>query len=233
MLNHNYNVFLQSYAIYSSPHRGSTWVSLEWHWTEPSWIDWTTTCSPVCQPWIICNDIQSISRGLAACIHCGKWTAQSKAALEKLAITRGRALTQNAVPLTQVATSPASMNGRPDCWIPCEPWASVSLPPPSPSCCLIEPCFTQKATLSLFEVRRLWQHLPFLDLHVTQHGQPITAHLYMVMKVWRRDDKTVMSLALWPGVNFGLITHRNKVQVVSDFNWLFSSNIKFQQPGKR
>lgn len=91
---------------------GSTWVSLEWHWAEPSRIDWSTTCSPVCQPWIICNDIQSISGGLAVCIHCGKWIAQSKEALEKLAITGGRALTQNTVPLTRVATSPTSLNGR-------------------------------------------------------------------------------------------------------------------------
>lgn len=124
-------MFLLSDTIYSSRRRGPTWVSLEWHWTEPGWIDWTATCSPVCQPWIICNDIQSISGGLAACIHCGKWTAQSKEALEKLAITGGRALTQNAVPVTRVATLPASVNGRPDYWIPCEPWASVRLPPPS------------------------------------------------------------------------------------------------------
>lgn len=64
------------------------------------------------------------------CIHCGKWTAQSKEALEKLVITTGRALTQNAAPLTQVTTSLTPMNGRPDYCIPCEPRASVCLPPP-------------------------------------------------------------------------------------------------------
>lgn len=159
------------HLLLSPRRRGSTWVSLEWHWTEPSRIDWSATCSPVCQPWIICNDIQSISGGLAACIHCGKWTAQSKEALEKPAITGGRALTQNAVPLTRVATSPTSLNGRPDYCIPSELGASFCLcAPPSPlsrlSRCLIEPCFTQKATLSLLGDRRLWRHLPFSALHV-------------------------------------------------------------------
>lgn len=116
------------HLLLSPCHQGSTWVSLEWHWTEPSRIDWSTTYSSVCQPWIICNDIQCISGGLAVCIHCGKWTAQSKEALEKLVITRGRALTQNAVPLTQVTTSPAPMNGRPDYCIPSEPGTSFCLP---------------------------------------------------------------------------------------------------------
>lgn len=118
------------HLLFSLHRRGSTRVSLGWHWTEPIRIDWSATCSPVCQPWIICNDIQSISRGLAACIHCGKWTAQSKEALEKLVITGGRALTQNAVPLTRVTTSPTSLNGRPDYWIPRELRASVCLPLP-------------------------------------------------------------------------------------------------------
>lgn len=117
------------HLLFSLLCRDSTLVSLEWHWIEPSRIDWSTTCSPVCQPWIICNDIQSISGGLAACIHCGKWTAQSKEALEKLVITRGRALTQNTVPLTWVPTSPTSLNGRPGC---CELKASSFLPPPLP-----------------------------------------------------------------------------------------------------
>lgn len=78
----------------------SSLVSLEWHWADPSRIDWSSACSHVCQLWIICNDVRSISRGLAVCIHWGKWTAQSKEALEKLVITGGRALTQNTVPLT-------------------------------------------------------------------------------------------------------------------------------------
>lgn len=213
-------VFLLSYTIYSSHTRrwGSTWVSLEWHWTEPSRIDWSATCSPVCQPWIICNDIQSISRGLAACIHCGKWTAQSKEALEKLVITGGRALTQNAVPLTEVTTPPASLNGRPDYCIPCEPRACFCLFPSllcsRLSCSLIEPCFTQKATLSLLRDRRLWRHLPFSALYVKSHGPPITTLLYMVIEIWRVDDKAVMPLALCPGVNFGLLTCWNTVQVV-------------------
>lgn len=157
------------HLLFSLHRQGSTRVSLEWHWTEPSRIDWSTTCSPVCQPWIICNDIQSISRGLAACIHCGKWTAQSKEALEKLVITGGRALTQNTVPLTRVATSPTSLNGRPDYWILSELGASFASPLLSCShlsCCLIEPCFTQKAALSLFGDRRLWCHLPFSAPHV-------------------------------------------------------------------
>jgi len=105
-------VYSVLHHLLSSPCRqGSTWVSLKWHWNEPRRIDWSATCLPVCQPWIICNDIQSISGGLAARIHCGKWTAQSKEALEKLAITGGRALTQNAVPLSWVATSPTWMGG--------------------------------------------------------------------------------------------------------------------------
>ena len=86
------------------------------------------------------------------------------------------------------------------------------LPPLFPSLrLLIEPCFTQKATLSLFEDRRLWCHLPFSGLHVRWHGPPITTLLYMVMKVWRLDDKAVTPLALWPRVNFGLFM---EIQVV-------------------
>lgn len=125
------SVFPLLYATYCPHPSGSTRVSLEWYWSEPNWIDWTATWPPVCQPWIIWNDIQSISRGLAACIYCGKWTAQSKEALEKLSITRGRALTQNTVPLTRAEASPTSLNGRPGCWILCELRASLSFPPPS------------------------------------------------------------------------------------------------------
>lgn len=91
---------------------------------------------------------------------------------------------------------------------------SPSLPCSHLSCCLIEPCFTQKAALSLFGDRRLWRHLPFSALRVRWHGPPITALLYMIMKVWRLDDKAVMPLALWPRVNFGLFTHGNIAQVV-------------------
>lgn len=107
-------------------------------------------------------------------------------------------------------------------WLLNSPWTlgfclppQPPTPPPLPlSCCLIEPCLTQKATRSLFGDRRSRRHLPFPALHVMQHGLPITAPLYMVMKVWRRDDKAVMSLALWPGVDFGLFTLWNTVQVV-------------------
>ena len=76
--------FFVSYAIYTchpavgTPPR-SPWSGIG---LNLAGIDWSGTCSPVCQPWIICNDIQSISGGLAACIHCGEWTAQSKEALE-------------------------------------------------------------------------------------------------------------------------------------------------------
>lgn len=89
------------------------------------------------------------------------------------------------------------------------------LPPPSHcwshlSCCLIEPCFTQKATLSLFVDRRLWRHLPFSALPVRECGPPIIALLYMVMKVWRLNDKAVMPLTLWPGVNTIFIYYLQK-----------------------
>lgn len=143
----------QHYLFFSVCNRCSS-VSLEWHWTEPLRIDWSTTCAHVCQPWIICNDIRSISRGLAVCIHCGKWTAQSKEALEKLVITRGRALTQNTV-------LPAALNGKSGC-IPGELSACFGPAHSAPSSlsCLIEPCFTQKAMLSLLGDRHLWQHLP-------------------------------------------------------------------------
>lgn len=144
-----------------------TWISLQWHWGEPSRIDWTTTCSPVCQPWIIRNDIQSISGGLAACISFGKWTAQSKEALEKPAITAGGALTQNTVPLTPVAAFPwKPVNGRSGCWIHCELWVSVYLPPPLLPSLLL---FNRAMLHSEGHLILVWRqrHLPSSALRVT------------------------------------------------------------------
>lgn len=57
-------VFSSLYYLFLSACNRSSSVSLEWHCSEPLWIDWNSTCAHVCQPWIICNDIQSISRAL-------------------------------------------------------------------------------------------------------------------------------------------------------------------------
>lgn len=56
-------------------------------------------------------------------------------------------------------------------------------PPPASPRFLIEPCFTQKATVSLLRDRRLCQHPPSSALDVERQGPPITALLYMIMEV--------------------------------------------------
>lgn len=93
-----------------------------------------------------------------------------------------------------------------EAWLLNSLWTlGLYLPRPLPaSFCLIEPCFMQKAALSLFGDGSLLLHLPLSDLCVTNYWPPITRLLYMVMKVWRRDDEAVTSLAIRFEVNLGL-----------------------------
>lgn len=140
-----------------------TWVSLAWHWTEPGWIDWTATCPPVCQPWIICNDIPSGGGGPCGVHSLWKMDSSIKRSSWKADRHRRRSLDPERCPTD--SSRRLAVNVRPGCGAPCEPWAPIHPLPPTPAC-LIEPCLTQKATLSLFGDRPSWHLLPFSPRHV-------------------------------------------------------------------
>lgn len=81
-----------------------------------------------------------------------------------------------------------------------------------PPCSLIEPCFTQKATLSLLEDRRSWHRLPFSPQGVEMCRPLITMLLDVVMEVCGLDLRVGdLDLTLESGLYFNCSMFRRNI----------------------